>query len=63
MSLEEFLKNKGKFSTATIVKQGDDEVCIALNNEDDLLALVIPKFAQSPAKSAESTPKKPADKK
>lgn len=43
VTLEDFLQNKGAFEKATIVKQNDDEVCIAINDEDELFDLVVPK--------------------
>ncbi len=43
VTLEDFLQNKGIFEKTTIVKQNDDEVCIAINDEDELLDLVVPK--------------------
>lgn len=43
VTLEDFLQNKGVFEKTTIVKQNDDEVCIAINDEDELLDLVVPK--------------------
>lgn len=54
VNLEDFLKNKGAFEKASIIKKNNEEVCIALNNEDELFKLVVPKIAESSADSAHS---------
>lgn len=54
VNLEDFLKNKGAFEKASIIKKNNEEVCIALNNEDELFKLIVPKIAESRADSAHS---------
>lgn len=54
VNLEDFLKNKGAFEKASIIKKNNEEVCIALNNEDELFKLVVPKIAESRADFANS---------
>lgn len=43
VTLEDFLNNKGIFEKTTIVKQNDEEICIAINNEEELFDLIVPK--------------------
>lgn len=42
VNLEDFLKNKGAFDGASVIKKNNEEVCIALNNEDELFKLIVP---------------------
>lgn len=42
VNLEDFLKNKGAFDRASVIKKNSEEVCIALNNEDELFKLIVP---------------------
>lgn len=47
VNLEDFLKNKGAFERASVIKKNNEEVCIALNNEDELFKLIVPKATDS----------------
>lgn len=47
VSLEDFLKNKGAFEKSSVIKKNNEEVCIALNSEDELFKLVVPKVTDS----------------
>lgn len=47
VNLEDFLKNKGAFDGASVIKKNNEEVCIALNNEDELFKLIVPKATDS----------------
>lgn len=47
VNLEDFLKNKGTFERASVIKKNNEEVCIALNNEDELFKLIVPKATDS----------------
>ena len=61
VNLEDFLKNKGAFDRASVIKKNNEEVCIALNNEDELFKLIVPNKLDSAnsqnleQKNAEST--------
>ena len=57
VNLEDFLKNKGAFEKASIIKKNNEEVCIALNNEDELFKLVVPKIAESSTKTSQADKK------
>lgn len=54
VTLEDFFKNNGFFEKATIVKQNDEEVCIAINDEDELFDLIVPKVESDNISQADS---------
>lgn len=62
VNLEDFLKNKGAFEMASIIKKNNEEVCIALNNEDELFKLIVPKATDSAPQNLEQKTSQ-ADKK
>lgn len=62
VSLEDFLKNKGAFERASIIKKNNEEVCIALNNEDELFKLIVPNIAESAPDSATHTQREKSQK-
>lgn len=53
VNLEDFLKNKGAFDGASVIKKNNEEVCIALNNEDELFKLIVPKATDSAPQNLE----------
>lgn len=53
ISLEKFMQNSA-CDKPMVVKNGDEEVCVVLNNEEALIDLVVPKMQHCDADNGQS---------